>query len=53
LALHRIIVDANKVVRACNGCVNLPGPESCPDCPMNEASTRNGVAAMIWQSDQT
>ncbi len=53
LALHRIIVDANKVVQACKGCTNLPGPESCPDCPMNEAATKNGVAAMIWQGNHT
>jgi len=53
LALHRIIVDANKVVRACKGCDNPPGPGTCPDCPMNEAATRNGLAAMIWQDGQT
>lgn len=52
LALHRIIVDANKVVRACKGCQNPPGPGTCPDCPMNDAVARNGVAAMIWQDDQ-
>lgn len=53
LTLHRIIVDANKIVRACKGCQNPPGPRTCPDCPMNEAAARNGVAAMVWQGDQT
>lgn len=53
LALHRILVDANKVVRGCMGCQNPPSQETCPDCPMNEAAGRNGVAAMIWQDNQT
>lgn len=53
LALHRVLVDANKVVRGCMGCQNPPGQATCPDCPMNEASGRNGVAAMIWQDNQT
>lgn len=53
LALHRVIVEANKVVRACKGCDNAPGPGTCPDCPMNEAAANNGVAAMIWQDNQT
>jgi DNA-binding transcriptional MerR regulator len=52
LALHRIIVDASKIVRACKGCRNPPGPGTCPDCPMNETATENAVAAMIWYGDQ-
>ncbi|MDZ4094384.1 MAG: MerR family transcriptional regulator [Paracoccaceae bacterium] len=49
LAMHRLVVDATRTVRECGGCTNRPGPETCPDCPMNEASKKNSVAAMIWQ----
>lgn len=53
LAMHRIVVEAARTVRECGGCTNRPGPETCPDCPMNEASRKNSVAAMIWQKDHS
>jgi len=51
LALHRVIVEANRTVRACKGCRNKPSPATCPECPMNAAVADNAVAAMIWQDD--
>lgn len=51
LALRQVVVQASEVVRACQGCENRPGRETCPDCPMNEAAAHNPVAAMIWQGD--
>ncbi len=53
LALHRVITEADKTVSGCRGCTNEPGPETCPDCPMNEAAGDNAVAAMIWRNNQS
>lgn len=50
LALHRIVLEASDAVKACKGCENQPSTETCPDCPMNDASKENAVAAMIWNS---
>ncbi len=51
LALHRMVTEASRAVRACRGCQNEPGPATCPDCPMNEAAEQNAVAAMVWQEN--
>ncbi len=49
LMARRIVADAQATVAQCKGCENRPGPETCPDCPMNEKATENAVAAMIWR----
>lgn len=50
-ALHRTIVDAQKTVTSCRGCKNKPSPQTCPKCPMGDATHDNAVAAMIWRDD--
>lgn len=50
LAIRSEIVEASKTVQKCRGCKNVPAPETCPDCPMNEVVRDNPVAAMVWTS---
>jgi len=47
--LKKELSSAQKLVKKCNGCQNMPSSEGCPECPVNKNTGNVRILNLIWE----
>jgi len=48
-ALKAELNAAKKLIKKCNGCINAPSSQDCPDCPVNKNLKKIEVLNLVWE----